>query len=209
MVAELQSALRSPFMPSEDYLSYEEFLRQTDGQFVEWVDGKVIHMTTSLPHQQLSYFLSRILGDWVEAHDLGEIITAPFQMRLQRSARGREPDILFVRKERLEQLERLYLDGPADLAIEIISPESVLRDRGEKYAEYELEGVREYWIIDRDGARTDFFVLNEQNRYDRALPDDAGFYHSAVLDGFRLPVEWLWQTPLPKLRDARRALGIE
>jgi Uma2 family endonuclease len=33
------------------------------------------------------------------------------------------------------------LDGPADLVVEVVSPESRLQDRGEKRAEYELRGV--------------------------------------------------------------------
>jgi len=43
-------------------------------------------------------------------------------------------------------LKHTYPDGPADLAIEIVSEESRLRDRGEKFAEYEVGGVKEYWI---------------------------------------------------------------
>lgn len=96
------------------------------------------------------------------------------------------------------------MDGPADLVIEIVSPESVLRDRGEKYAEYEAGGVREYWIIDAEAKRADFFVLDSEGRYQRATPDADGKYGSAVLPGFWIKIGWLWQTPLPPVRQVLR-----
>jgi Uma2 family endonuclease len=40
------------------------------------------------------------------------------------------------------------MDGAADIVIELVSPESVHRDYGEKLYEYEQAGVPGYWIID-------------------------------------------------------------
>ena len=51
-------------------------------------------------------------------------------MKLEEQRREREPDILFVGKERKHLFKKTYLDGAADLAVEIISPESIGRDRG-------------------------------------------------------------------------------
>ena len=76
------------------------------------------------------------------------------------------------------RLQRNFLDGPADLAIEIVSPESMLRDRGTKYGEYEAGGVREYWVLDPETQRADFFVLDASGRYQRAQPDADGIYRA-------------------------------
>ena len=46
--------------------------------------------------------------------------------------------------------------------VEIASPESRLRDRGEKFAEYEAGSVREYWLIDRERKEADFYRLGER-----------------------------------------------
>jgi len=107
---------------------------------------------------------------------------------------GREPDIIFVRKENLKMLKKTHLDGPADLVVEIISEESRLRDRGEKFAEYEIGGVKEYWILDPDLKRADFFLLKE-GRYERRVEDEQGIYHSELIPGFWIKVEWLWNPP--------------
>lgn len=61
---------------------------------------------------------------------------------------GRSPDLPLVRRGNLGRLRDADLDGPADLGVEIISPESRVRDRGEQFDEYDAVGVKEYWLID-------------------------------------------------------------
>ena len=121
-------------------------------------------------------------------------------MKLSPSGNAREPDILFVAMENLSRFDEEKLNGPADLVVEIISPQSVYRDTKEKFTEYEAAGVREYWIIDPRAGReqAQFFVLNENGRY-QEIPVEDGVYHSTMLDGFWLKVNWLWpgQQPAP------------
>ena len=40
------------------------------------------------------------------------------------------------------------MEGPPDLAVEIISPSSVDIDRTDKFAQYRDAGVAYYWIVD-------------------------------------------------------------
>lgn len=189
-------------------LSYEEFLKLYDEDtWVEWVEGEAILLSpASNRHQDLVRFLTVILNLYVEKHDLGVIRPAPFQMKLGLS--GREPDLLFVAQEHLERLQENYLDGPADLVIEIISPESRLRDRGEKLAEYELAGVREYWLLDPSERRADFYILGDDGRYDRRRPQPSGRYRSDVLAGFELDTNWLWSEPLPPVLSVLKELQL-
>jgi Uma2 family endonuclease len=184
------------------HMTYEEFLNWADEDtLAEWVDGKVEFMSpASSRHQNISGFLAALLRAYVEDHEAGQVFAAPFQMRLAELKRGREPDLLFVAKGHLSRLKATYLDGPADLAVEIISPESVLRDRGTKYGEYEAGGVREYWIVDLDAQRADFFLLGDDGRYERQRPNADGAYYSPVLTGFWINTGWLWQEPTPTLR---------
>jgi Uma2 family endonuclease len=113
---------------------------------------------------------------------------------------GREPDVMFVRSENLGRLHETYLDGPADLVIEIVSSESVGRDRGDKFYEYAEGGVPEYWLIDPQRQRVDFYRLVE-GEYIPLLTGKEGKYESQVIPGFWLYVEWLWQDPLPSPRQ--------
>ena len=191
-------------------MSYEEFLDWCDEDtLAEWVDGQVI-MTSpaSLRHQVVADFLVQTLGIYVQEQQLGRIISAPFQMKLSVPRSGREPDVLLITQEHLGRLKHTYLDGPADLAVEVVSPESRLRDRGEKLAEYEMGGVREYWIIDPEQDRVDYYVLANDGRYERRRADTQGVYHSEVVPGFWLKEAWLWQEPPPNVLAVLRELKI-
>ncbi|HXG19928.1 MAG TPA: Uma2 family endonuclease [Methylomirabilota bacterium] len=191
-------------------MTYEEFLDWCDEDtLAEWVDGQVM-MTSpaSEPHQTIVGFLVQVLGIYVIQRDLGRVLSAPFQMKLAPSRSGREPDLIFISKEHLSRLKHSYLDGPADLAVEVTSPESRLRDRGEKMAEYEMGGVQEYWIIDPEQRRTDYYVLAADGRYERKRADAQGIYRAEIIPGFWLKEEWLWLDPLPNPLTVLHELGI-
>jgi len=197
-------------VPPAGKVTFEEFLDWCDEDtWAEWVDGEVI-MTSpaSKDHQDVGSFLEKVLGIFVEVHDLGKVMRAPFVMRLPGQARGREPDLFFVRRERVHLIGKTFLDGAAEMVVEIISPESIDRDREDKFGEYESAGVREYWLIDPDRRSAQFYELASDGRYRLAALEDGGVYHSKVIPGFWLRVDWLWQTPLPPALEVLRALKV-
>jgi Uma2 family endonuclease len=129
-------------------------------------------------------------------------------MKLASVPSAREPDILFIAKQRSILVEHTFVDGPADLAIEIISPESVERDRVEKFHEYQAVGIPEYWLIDPQRQKAEFYSRKRNGRYALVQPTEDDKFHSTVISGFSLRVEWLWQTPLLRTEDVLRELGL-
>lgn len=205
-------ALEVSRRPPAGRLSFEQFHDWCDEDtWAEWVDGQVhIVSPAGLRHQELARFLLILLAHWTEAHQLGVVLSAPFLMRLPEPVRSsREPDLLFVATAHLSRLRPTYLDGPADLVVEIVSPESVGRDRGEKFVEYEQAGISEYWLIDPDRQQVEFYRLAQDGRYRLVLAGPNGDYRSPSLANLTFPVAWLWHMPLPKLADALRRLGLD
>ncbi|MCL5997340.1 MAG: Uma2 family endonuclease [Chloroflexi bacterium] len=204
---ELRARLIDVLQPQSHHkLSYEEFLNQIDEDtFAEWVDGEII-MTSpaSVQHQNIKGFLESILRVYVEAHNLGVVFADRFQMKLAHT--GREPDLLFVAHEHIDRLKSNYLDGPADLVVEIISPESIGRDRGDKFIEYEEAGVPEYWLIDPEREQADFYHRDTRGYYRPILPGTDQIYRSSAVRGFWLAVTWLWHPP--QITRALRDLGL-
>lgn len=188
-------------------VTYEAFLDWADEDtLAEWLGGEVVmYSPASERHQRIAGFLITVMGIFTEQFDLGVVLSAPFQMKLEHS--GREPDVLFLAREHLDRLRETYLDGPADLAVEIISPESIGRGRGEKFNEYAEGGVPEYWLINLQQEWVEFYRL-EEGRYRLTFDGREGEYHSLALPGFWLRLEWLWQEPLPKALDVLRELGV-
>jgi Uma2 family endonuclease len=193
----VQNVTRADTESNRLKMTYEEFLEwANEDTHAEWVDGEVIiHMPANEYHQSTLTFLLQILNLFVNLFDLGKVLVAPFAMRAESDGPHREPDILFIGRENLHRLSESQLSGPADLVVELISDDSVRRDRYDKFHEYRLAGIREYWIIDpRPGRkRADFYYLNEQSQYELFATEDEEQVASRVLPGFWLRPSWLWE----------------
>lgn len=187
-------------------ITYEEFLDWADEDtFAEWVDGEVVWMSPiTQEHDDLHGFLQAPLRIFVEVRGLGRVLGEPFQMKTAPDLPGRAPDLMFVATENLHRLRRTRLEGPADLVIEIVSPESRRRDCVDKLAEYQQGGVREYWLLDQPLQQATFYGLGEDGRYQPLPIDENGVFHSHVLPGVWLRVTWLWGPPRPGVLDVLR-----
>jgi Uma2 family endonuclease len=201
----LADAPNLPSPPSR--MTFEEFMAWAgEDTLAELAQGEIVMMTpASILHQDLLKFLTRVLSDYVEVQGLGWVGAAPIAMRLSPDT-AREPDLLFVSNDHLERVKQTYVDGPADLVIEIVSADSVGRDRGEKYYEYEQAGIAEYWLIDSRTRRAEFYQLQDAY-YHPILPDAQAIYRSRMLPGFWLNVNWLQQEPLPAVEDVLLDVG--
>ncbi len=191
-------------------MSWEEFLAWIDEDvWAEWVNGEVLVMSpASNLHQDLVGFLSALMRFWAEAHDLGVVRTEPFLIKLPKPLPGRAPDIIFIAKENLHRITTNFFDGAPDIVVEVISPESRARDRGEKFYEYEQAGVKEYWLIDPDRKQAEFYRRGEDGIFRLVAVSEREVFRSEVLKGFWLKVEWLWQEPLPSLMSVLKEWGL-
>jgi Uma2 family endonuclease len=192
---------------------YEEYLAWTDEDtHSEWVNGEVIvFMPPKNPHQTLVEFLHHFIGLFVKIFDLGRLRIAPFELKITPESNSREPDLMFMAKAHLDRLTEERVAGPPDLIIEIVSNDSMHRDRVDKFDEYEAGGVPEYWIIDNrpQQQRAWFYQLDENGRYQSAPVDNENVYHSAILPGFWLRLDWLWQEQPDVLRALAEVIGPE
>ena len=195
MQGQVATRPKAPTQP----MTYPEFLDWLDEDTTaEWVEGHVeMASPASVDHQRLVRFLSGIMWSFAREHHLGEVLMAPFQVKLGTDLPGREPDVLFVRRERLDRLRKTWLEGPPDIAVEVMSAESAARDRGAKYLEYQAAGVAEYWLVDPEQERAEFHVRGGDGGWHVAVAGRQGYFASGVLPGFWLEVGWLWCNPLP------------
>ncbi|MFN3649952.1 MAG: Uma2 family endonuclease [Armatimonadota bacterium] len=173
----------------------------------EFVDGVIVEMSpVSAVHDDLFHFLARLLGNYLEVNPVGRVRGPEFQVRLRAGLR-RVPDLLFVSAEKTHTLRRTYLDGAPDAAFEIVSPESVDRDRREKLAEYEAAGVIEYWVVDPAYQVLHLYRIGPEGKY-APVAEEAGWLSSIAIPGFRMRPAWLWQEPLPRVLDCLREAGV-
>jgi Uma2 family endonuclease len=190
-------------------MSFEEYLEAYDGVHAEWVGGRVYVMSPgNEPQGRLSRFLAAIIQYWADAHGgLGETYVNAYPLRLSEDV-AREPDVFFIRRENADRAHGTFVEGAADLVIEIVSPSTRAVDRGVKYYEYEQAGVPEYWLVDPLRERVEAYRLGPGGVYEAVAPEDPPVLRSEVLPGMWISVEWLWQRPLPLMPAVFRAWGL-
>ncbi len=138
-------------------LTYED-LCQTPDDFnrYEIIGGELIVAPSPISkHQRVSSRLQRWFGNFVTDRDLGEIIAAPCDVKLDQHDIV-QPDLLFIARERLHIIGDKYIDGAPDLLVEVLSPTTRRRDRTRKADLYARAGVREYWLADPDAHARGF-----------------------------------------------------
>jgi len=190
--------------PERLRMTYDEYVDWWDrraGRRGEWVDGEVIvFMPTSHMHELILHFLHKLLGIVVELREVGTVTGSGYELRTRDGA-AREPDLMVLLNEHEDRATPRRLLGAADIVVEVISPDSVTRDRRDKLAEYAVAGVAEYWVIDpREGKESfELFVLDGEGFYVLTRPDDGGRVWSTVLPGVWFEPAWLTDERLPKV----------
>jgi Uma2 family endonuclease len=158
---------------------------------VELIDDELYELPMPTPyHQKISFRLQLAIFQAIQAQQLGEVFAAPVDVVLS-ECRMIQPDIVFISAGR-EAIIQKAIYGAPDLAVEIISPSSVVRDRVTKKDVYEAHGVREYWLVDPANQDIEVFVL-ENGRYrldNYAL--GTGPVRSVLLPGLEVQAETIF-----------------
>ncbi len=194
-------------LPRTGTYTFEDFLAMVrPDQKADLLDG-VIYVASpeSTDHNKLGGWLYRLMSEYVEQLDLGDVYYTRVAFRIGKK-RGPEPDVAFVARRRAHLIQRGFVDGAPDVAVEIVSPDSAERDDEKKRAIYEKAGVREYWIIDPDMKRATFLRRYRGKFHEVAMT--ARTFESSVLKGFRLDTRWLWAKRRPSvLKVIQELLG--
>jgi Uma2 family endonuclease len=175
--------------PSQRRYTYEELVAELPetNQPCELWDGELsMSPAPSFYHQEIVLRFSHRLYDWVSQRNLGKVVTGPIDMVLS-PHRVTQPDVVFISQERLGIVTKA-INGPVDLAGEVIYLGGRNRDRIDKRDLYEQYGVKEYWLIDPE-ARTVEVLHLENGRYQlfiRATLGQTGA--SKLLKGFDVSV---------------------
>ena len=166
-----------------------------EDQKADLIDG-VIYMASpeNTEANDLFGWLFMVVRGYARRGKRGRVFGSRVALRLSEK-NGPEPDIAFVRTENLQRVRRGHVAGAADLAVEIVSPESVDRDYNRKRELYQEFGVPEYWIVDEMDRAVTLLRL-KRGKYREVRPKK-GVLRSEVLSGFWLRPEWLWQEPRP------------
>jgi Uma2 family endonuclease len=191
----------TPTFRSDDSFTPRTFRRwvrtrpSADVNRYELVGGRIV-MTppAGWTHASIESRIVALLEGHVRRHGLGMVFGSSLGYVLP-SGDVLEPDASFVSHVRFDadppaRADELLRVVP-DLVVEILSPRTATRDRTEKKALYEQNGVDEYWIVDGSHRAVTVFGLNRR-RYDAGRTVIAGTLRSRVLPKLRVSVARLF-----------------
>lgn len=166
----------------------------SDINHYELLRGRIVmNPPAGWPHGSVESNIHTPLATFVRAHGLGIMLGSSAGYDLP-SGDTVEPDISFIANERLKA-------GPApqpgkfvrivpNLVVEILSPATARKDRTEKKAIYEENGVEEYWLVDTKRHEITIYTRLTGKRFGRGKVYTArDMLLSRTLKGFTLRLE--------------------
>ncbi|MDE0463182.1 MAG: Uma2 family endonuclease [Caldilineaceae bacterium] len=177
-------------------LTYADYLETPDFERYELLNGElVLSPSPKEIHQYISSVLHILIGTFAREHNLGRVYFSPFDVVLS-DTNVVQPDLLFVSNERTQIITPDNIRGAPDLVVEILSPSTAELERTTKLELYARHGVREYWIVD-PSAKTIMVLVLGLDRFEVGGIYGIGhILRSPTLEGFRLPMEELFEASL-------------
>lgn len=118
--------------------------------YYELEDGELVEMVRPRGrHQRLILRLGARIEEYLRQQPLGEVwpevavFLSPRHIYI--------PDLSFLLTENLGRFsDDIAIEGPPDLAVEIISPSTASRDKAQKLRVYHRAGVAWYWLVEAE-----------------------------------------------------------
>lgn len=114
---------------------------------LELLDGEVVVMTRpTRNHQYFILQLAIVIHQWIQRRQLGRLL--PDMLMKLDGHWTPAPDLVYVGRRHLKRVKEKRIEGPVDLAVEILSPSNPEVDRDTKFKAYARFGIKWYWIVD-------------------------------------------------------------
>ena len=153
-------------------------------------------LVTRTPHYRHQHICSRVaaaLELWSEKTGLGLTLINPDLIYSEIDSVI--PDVVWVSYHRLAQIEDEsgHLTASPELVIEVLSPgkDNERRDKETKLKLYSIQGVQEYWVIDRFKRQVETYCREQNQLSLTATLMGQDEIHSLLLPGFTCQVSFL------------------
>ncbi|HBE20137.1 MAG TPA: hypothetical protein DEG17_11265 [Cyanobacteria bacterium UBA11149] len=135
-------------------------LLPNDGKHYEIINGDLfVTRAPDWKHQKVCVKVASKLEIWSTQTNRGSTAISPGIIFTD--ADNVIPDVVWASNERLAEIldEAGHLTGAPELVVEVLSPgaEQERRDREVKLKLYSIQGVREYWIFNRQQIKVEIY----------------------------------------------------
>ena len=162
------------------------------GVRLELVDGEVAVSPSPVPdHSFVVVSLAAILRHYIDEEDLGQLFRDVDTILGAHDVR--RPDLLYYQKSRLHLIGSKAMEGPPDLAVEVVSPSSGKVDRRDKFSLYAIGKIKYYWIIDPKQKTAEAYRLSGQKYVGRVRGSGSDVVRLPPFAKLKIPLAKLWR----------------
>ncbi len=149
----LKKRAMKPLLTSEEFLDFLE-----PGARADLIGGQIyMHSPVNFRHATLLNNLDCLLRVYLQEAGLGGVLHRE-AVAVRLSARETfMPDLSYFTAAQAARLGTTHAAFAPSFVVEVLSPSSIKRDCGPKFAAYEQHGVQEYWVLDPEGLEHRFY----------------------------------------------------
>ena len=183
-----------PIRNEERAFTYADYLAWPEDERWELINGTAYDMSPApnRGHQGIVGEIFRKIADYLDGKPC-DVYVSPFDVRLSAEKDAADDEIINVVQPDVsvycseEKLDDAGAVAAPDIAVEVLSPSTSVKDQREKLRLYERFGVKEYWIIDPANKTLSVYSVSGGGSYGTPAvygPEDT--FTSGVLEGFEL-----------------------
>lgn len=147
---------------THQFMEAEQYYQLPDGPpYFQLIEGELfMSPSPDFYHQELVTNLASEIRHFLKIYPIGKVAVAPSDVEFN-GKNIYQPDVFFIRRERLGIIDRHGAKGPPDLVVEVISSSTGRLDLGPKKANYAKSGVVEFWAIYPREKKVEVFRFQE------------------------------------------------
>jgi len=156
--------------------------------YFQLIDGELfMSPSPQFFHQEIVLNLAFALRGYLRRSPLGKVIVAPSDVEFDKDNIF-QPDLYFIRQERLGIVDEHGVKGAPDLIVEVVSASTGQLDLGPKKSIYARYGVEEYWVVWPRTKEVEIYRLGDSVDLPARKLVDGEALRSALLPGLELPL---------------------
>ncbi len=170
----------------------KDYMKLPEGVRAELIEGELLMSPSPRSRHQRIVFNTHVgLRDVVEGGGLGLVFEAPLDVHLPLGDIV-QPDVIVVLKRHLK-IVKDWIRGIPDIVVEVVSPDTVDRDRFTKRHTYARNRVKAYWLVDDSTRSVEVLRLSRGRYVTHGYFERADTIHSPALPGLALPVRTVFR----------------
>jgi Uma2 family endonuclease len=170
-------------------MTAEEYYQLPEGPpYFQLIDGELfMSPSPNCFHQEIILNIASPIREYLRKHPIGKVIVAPSDVEFDKD-NIYQPDVFFIRTERLGIVDKHGAKGAPDLVVEVLSGSTGRLDLGPKKTVYAEKGVLEYWVIWPDGREIEVYRWPESPTQPVLKLAHQGTLTTPLLPGLEIPV---------------------